>query len=61
MYSHHDKVEMNRRYRIEHDMMGYCIDDFYNQIDGIKHRDLHAYEYPSDLEIQNVGLEESFK
>ncbi len=40
MFSHHDMVEMNRRYRIEHDLMGYEAEEFIGKRSNMKKEDL---------------------
>ena len=56
MFSHHDKVEMNRRYRIEHDMMGYKAEDFIGKVPNLTKEDLSPFIYPNDNEIEAVGV-----
>ena len=55
MFSHYEEVEMTRKYRKEHDLMGYEAEDFigYN---GLTKKDLENFLYPSDDEIQKVGV-----
>lgn len=56
MFSHVDEVEMTRKYRKEHDLMGYEAEDLVDIFDHIKEEDLLQYFYPSDIEIERVGV-----
>jgi len=56
MFSHHDKVEMNRRYRIEHDMMGIEAEGLINKAQNITEKDISPFVYPHDNEIAAVGV-----
>ena len=56
MFSHNDEVEMTRKYRKEHDLMGYEADDLINDFDNITAQDVVAYQYPHDKEIENIGV-----
>jgi N-acetyl sugar amidotransferase len=56
MFSHHDKVEMTRKYRKEHDLMGYEAEDLIDEFDGINDYDIIQYKYPSNEEIEKVGI-----
>ena len=40
MFSHLDEVEMTRKYRKEHDLMGYEAEDLIDEFDNLKERDL---------------------
>lgn len=55
MYSHLDEVEMTRKYRKDHDLMGYEAEDFVGQ-EGITESDITSYKYPHDKEIEKVGV-----
>ena len=55
MFSHNENVEMTRKYRKEHDLMGYEAEDFIGY-KGLKKKDLENFIYPSDEEIQKVGV-----
>lgn len=44
MFSHTDEVEMTRKYRKDHDLMGYEAED------------ARQFMYPSDKEIEKVGV-----
>jgi hypothetical protein len=56
MFSHEHEVEMTRRYRKDHDLMGYEADDLLNTFDVLKERDIWQFRYPEnvDLRINNV-------
>lgn len=56
MFSHLDEVEMTRKYRKEHDLMGFEAEDFINEFDGITEQDIVQYKYPDDEEIERIGV-----
>ena len=56
MFSHLDEVEMTRKYRKEHDLMGFEAEDLINDFDGITYEDIVQYVYPDDKEIERVGV-----
>jgi len=57
MYSHLDEVEMTRKYRKEHDLMGYEAEDLINkEFDNITEDTVRPFIYPDDREIENVGI-----
>lgn len=56
MYSHTDEVEMTRRYRKEHDLMGYEAEDLLALDPTLTQNDLIQYVYPHDKEIEKVGV-----
>src|SRR3989339_40568 len=56
MYSHTDEVEMTRRYRKEHDLMGYEAEDLLALDTDLTQNDLIQYVYPHDKEIEKVGV-----
>jgi N-acetyl sugar amidotransferase len=56
MFSHLDEVEMTRKYRKEHDLMGYEAEDLINDFDGITEDDIIQYKYPHDKEIEQIGV-----
>jgi hypothetical protein len=49
-------VEMTRKYRKEHDLMGYEAEELINEVDGISHEDVVQYIYPDDKELERVGV-----
>jgi N-acetyl sugar amidotransferase len=56
MFSHEHEVEMTRRYRKDHDLMGYEADDLLSVFDTLKEEDIWQYRYPDDSELQAVGV-----
>ena len=55
MYSHLDEVEMTRKYRKEHDLMGFEAEDIIGK-SNLNEKDLQNYLYPHDKEIESVGV-----
>ena len=56
MFSHLDEVEMTRKYRKEHDLMGFEAEDLVDEFDGINKEDIVQFVYPDDKEIESVGV-----
>lgn len=56
MFSHEHEVEMTRRYRKDHDLMGYEADDLLSTFDILKEEDIWQYRYPSDSDLNSVGV-----
>jgi N-acetyl sugar amidotransferase len=56
MFSHLDEVEMTRKYRKEHDLMGFEAEDLVDDFDGISENDIIQYQYPDDKELERVGV-----
>tara|TARA_Y100000034_G_scaffold103139_1_gene128461 strand:- start:2564 stop:3790 length:1227 start_codon:yes stop_codon:yes gene_type:complete len=56
MYSHNDKVEMTKKWRKEHGMRGYDAEDMVDEEEGITLADLKWAIYPSDEEIEKIGI-----
>ena len=56
MFSHLHEVEMSRRYRKDHDLMGFEPEDLIKEDDFLKEGDLHSYIYPDDSQIQRIGI-----
>lgn len=56
MFSHLDEVEMTRKYRKEHDLMGFEAEDLVDEFDGINKEDIVQFVYPDDKEIERVGV-----
>ncbi len=56
MFSHTDEVEMTRKYRKEHDLMGFEAEDLVAKADGLTEQELSRFFYPSDPEIASVGV-----
>ena len=55
MHSFDDMVEYTSRFRKEHLLHGYDWQDFVGQ-DGLSERDLECFKYPSDADINRVGV-----
>ena len=56
MFSHLDEVEMTRKYRKEHDLMGFEAEDLISEFDNVTEQDIVQYKYPDDKEIERVGV-----
>lgn len=56
MFSHEHEVEMTRRYRKDHDLMGHEADDLLNIFDTLGEDDIWQYRYPDDADLQRVGV-----
>jgi hypothetical protein len=56
MYSHLDEVEMTRKYRCEHDLMGYEAEDLVGLEERLTETELRPYFYPNSREIERVGV-----
>lgn len=56
MFSHLDEVEMTRKYRKEHDLMGYEAEDLIDDFDGIGEQDVIPFSYPDNRELERVGV-----
>ena len=56
MFSHLHNVQMTRRYRKEHDLMGYEADDLLTIFDTLTEGDIWQYRYPLDQDIYDVGV-----
>ena len=56
MFSHEHDVEMTRRYRKDHDLMGYEADDLLSIFDTLSEDDIWQYRYPDDAELNSVGV-----
>ncbi len=56
MFSHLDEVEMTRKYRKEHDLMGIEAEDLVNDGDGLAIEEMQPYLYPHDKELESVGI-----
>jgi N-acetyl sugar amidotransferase len=56
MFSHEHEVEMTRRYRKDHDLMGYEADDLLSIFDTLKERDIWQYRYPDDNDLNAIGV-----
>jgi len=56
MFSHLDEVEMTRKYRKEHDLMGLEAEDLAKDAEDLTLGDLEQYIYPHDKELEAVGV-----
>jgi N-acetyl sugar amidotransferase len=56
MFSHLHEVEMTRRYRKDHDLMGYEADDLLSEFDSLAEQDIWQYRYPEETVLANVGV-----
>lgn len=56
MFSHEHEIEMTRRYRKEHDLMGYEADDLLSLFDSLKDEDIWQYRYPSDSDLKKYDV-----
>jgi len=56
MFSHTDEVEMTRKYRMEHDLMGLEAEDLVGGAEGLTESDLAPWIYPHDRELAEVGV-----
>lgn len=56
MFSHEHEVEMTRRYRKDHDLMGYEADDLLSIFDTLKEEDIWQYRYPDDNDLNKIGV-----
>lgn len=56
MFSHEHEVEMTRRHRKDHDLMGQEADDLLTIFDTLREDDVWQYRYPEDAELHAVGV-----
>jgi N-acetyl sugar amidotransferase len=56
MFSHEHEVEMTRRYRKDHDLMGHEADDLLSMFDTLTEDDIWQYRYPQDEALEAVGV-----
>ena len=56
MFSHYDEVEMSRRYRLEHDLMGVDEEGITSFDTDFSKLDLSMIQYPSDAAIDQHGI-----
>lgn len=52
MFSHLHNVQMSRRYRKDHDLMGYEADDLLNIFNTLSEEDICQYRYPPDSDLR---------
>jgi N-acetyl sugar amidotransferase len=56
MFSHLDEVEMTRKYRKEHDLMGFEAENLVDDFDNIVEADVMPFRYPDNQELEQVGV-----
>ncbi len=56
MFSHEHEVEMTRRYRKDHDLLGREADDVASLFDTVAADDVWQYRYPDDARLEQVGV-----
>lgn len=56
MFSHEHEVEMLRRYRADHDLMGYEADDLPTLFDTLGEEHIWQYRYPDDARLNRIGV-----
>lgn len=56
MFSHEHEVEMTRRYRKDHDLMGHEADDLLSTFDTLREEDIWQYRYPDDADLRRIGV-----
>ncbi len=56
MFSHENEVEMSRRYRKDHDLMGFEADDLLSIFNELSEDDIWQYRYPEDASINHTGI-----
>lgn len=56
MFSHEHEVEMTRRYRKDHDLMGLEADDLITFFGTLRESDIWQYRYPDDRDLNAVGV-----
>ena len=56
MYSHLNQVEMTRRYRKDHDLMGFEADDLIAVENNLTEADIYSFRYPEDYDLNSVGV-----
>lgn len=56
MFSHEHEVEMTRRYRKDHDLMGKEADDLLTIFDTLSEDDIWQYRYPDDEDLHRVNV-----
>lgn len=56
MFSHLHEVEMTRRYRRDHDLMGHEADDLPSIFSTLREEDIWQYRYPDDADLKSVGV-----
>jgi N-acetyl sugar amidotransferase len=53
MFSHHDRIEMTKKVRKEHALRGFDAESLIGESDKISKKDLQAFTYPSDEQLES--------
>ncbi len=56
MYSLNDMIEMTAKFRLEHAQRGFDWNDMIEETEGLREQDLLWAKYPSDDELDEVGV-----
>jgi N-acetyl sugar amidotransferase len=56
MFSHTHEIEMSRRYRKDHDLMGWEADDLLSAYNTLTEDDIWQYRYPDDYDIKRISV-----
>ena len=56
MFSHEHEVEMNRRYREDHDLFGFSANSLNTVFNTLNENDLWNYKYPDDYDLNAIGV-----
>jgi N-acetyl sugar amidotransferase len=56
MFSHEHEVEMTRRFRKDHDLMGFEADDLLSTFDTLNEEDIWQFRYPDDADLHSIGV-----
>jgi len=56
MFSHEDEVEMTRKYRKDHDLMGLEAEDLLKLSSELSEENVRPFIYPHDKEIERIGV-----
>ena len=56
MFSHRQNVEMTRRYRKDHDLMGSEASDLVTTFNNLNDEDVWQYHYPSESALEDRGV-----
>lgn len=56
MFSHEHEVQMTRRYRKDHDLLGHEADDLLSTFDVLSEGDVWQYRYPDDQSLNEIGV-----
>lgn len=56
MFSHEHEVQMTRRYRKDHDVLGREADDLPSMFDTLPEDDVWQYRYPDDRSLDEIGV-----